>query len=76
MSLLFCRVAAALTILFLSHFVKIQNRTPKIAAESDKNHWINVFKVKGSILSGINGNMPFSVKLFYLNICRIFYQPL
>jgi hypothetical protein len=43
------------------------------ASERGKNDGISVFEARGSILRGINGNVSFTVIIFfYLNIRRIF----
>jgi len=50
-----------------------RKRTSRTASESGKNDGISVFKARGSILMGINGNVSFTVIIyFYLNTQRIF----
>lgn len=50
---------------FSSYLVKtLTGRTSGAASEKDKNDRIGVFKMRGSTLRGINGNVSSTVKTF------------
>ena len=49
--------------------------TSRTASERGKNNGISVFEARGSNLRVINGNVSFTVIIFFcLNIHRIFYH--
>ena len=43
-----------------------RKRISRTASESSKNNGISVFEVRGSILRGINGNVSFTVTIFFI----------
>ena len=46
--------------------LKTRKKTSRSVSESGKNDGISVFEARGSILRGINGNVSFTVIIFFL----------